>query len=729
MPFVRQHTTTELLNNQQTGSAVQPSPRDLQDRGRSLPKSDIVLVFPYKVSPLVKWGEAAEDEGNRGLRPPTDAERQQMETWESKRSATLHALNHAGLVLMLYYSRDRSHIFCRVAADQNHLRQVAEMTKYKLELKPQYLSAYAEYKNDYAGRRELNYSDRCIVSHIYKSHVDKAEADDHGASAYPQPGAIFRTVDRIHLIDHIIRTNDHGCAGVDVGQLMHDGDLLHYFPVHEQKKLSFLDKEWFRAFAWGSKIDDVRDYFGEKVAMYFLFMSHLIKWLILPTITGIALWLVGLIAGTPDNFTSIFLCVGIGVWATLFVHFWRRSAATYALKWGTLGLGKQLEPSRTEFIGVSRINPVTGRVDRYYPWSERIFKVVFSYTVLTVSVIVLVFLVLVLMAMRKIFHKGQGRLVYQIITAVVVELFNAVFTNIAKWLTDRENHRAYSEYANHLLAKTVCFKFFNCYVALYYIAFFKEYGSLFGMETDCVGHDCLEDLGSQLAVFMICRLTLLNFLELGMPYLLMLWRGRNTMFFNHLTMMPDVSSAEKQSKKEDYDVYEDMDEVLILYGYTTLFVVACPWVPLAALVSILLECFLDQKKLVLLYRRPFPLAGANNEPWDTAFDVFGFLAMLTNSAVIVFSSHAYDHWSHGQKILLFLGIEHAMIFGRILVEAIAPAVPREVKLLQMQQQMMVHRHLNLGGEEDDHETRATAMMNTSAPAPPVYDHDRDDEEY
>merc|ERR1719282_158474 len=73
------------------------------------------------------------------------------------------------------------------------------MIQYRLELKPEYFSAFAEYKNDFAGRREIHYSDRCVVSHLYKTHVDKTDNDK--GEAYPQPGAIFRTADRIQLID------------------------------------------------------------------------------------------------------------------------------------------------------------------------------------------------------------------------------------------------------------------------------------------------------------------------------------------------------------------------------------------------------------------------------------------------------------------------------------------------------------------------------------------------
>merc|ERR1712032_1051090 len=125
------------------------------------------------------------------------------------------------------------------------------------------------------------------------------------------------------------------------------------------------------------------------------------------------------------------------------------------------------------------------------------------------------------------------------------------------FLTDRENHRAHSEYAIHLMAKTVLFKFINCYISLYYIAFWKKHGHLFGAAVECANNDCLNELGSQLAVFMIMRLTLQNFVELGVPYLMMRWRnymeGRQfhtSLFTNPLTVMPDMSSAEKQSKKE-----------------------------------------------------------------------------------------------------------------------------------------------------------------------------------
>merc|ERR1740138_1700631 len=289
-----------------SGAGASATRRGLHPGGlKHMPRADLVMVFPYKVDARVKWGEASLEEERRGLRWPSGPEQHKMENWQSRRTMTVHSLSDSGLVLMLYYSRDRDEVFVRIAADDAHLRQVAEMRKYKLELKPQYLSAFAEYKNDYVGRRELNYTDRCVVSHIYKTHMDTTDNDK--GQAYPRPDAIFRTVDRIQIIDYIVRSSDHNCAGVDVGQLQHDGDLLHYFPLHEHRKLTDMDEDWFKCFAWGTHIDKVRDYFGERVALYFLFMSHFNKWLIFPTVLGIVLWLIDLIRGTPDNYTAVIL--------------------------------------------------------------------------------------------------------------------------------------------------------------------------------------------------------------------------------------------------------------------------------------------------------------------------------------------------------------------------------------------------------------------------------------
>jgi hypothetical protein len=706
-----------------------------------IPRADMCLIFPYKTTALVRWGDASEEEAIRGLRPPTDQERHTMETWQLRRQGVITALSDAGFILSMYYSRDRDEIFVKVAGEDQHLRRVAEAKRHKLEMKEEYLSAFAQFQEDIVGTKELGFSDRVITSHLYKPHIDLTD-EEHG-DAYPKPNAIFRTTDRIQLIQYAVTQSDNGCAGIDVGQLIHDGELRQFFALHENKKLLDMDRDWFKCFVWGTDIHKVRDYFGERIAMYFLFMSHLVRWLILPGIVGVGLWSAGVFYGSPDNYTALIICVGMSFWSVGFIHFWRRCACQYAMKWGTLGLTRSMEPARPGFRGTSRINPVTGRIDRYYPWSERIFSVVFSYTCLLFSVFLLAFVISLLFYLRHVFHKNGGRNWFMVVNAIVVSINNNVFTWIAKKLTIRENHRTYSEHSNHLLAKTIVFKFINSYISLYFIAFVKDHVVLFGTPMSCMYNerlertDCLRDLGWQLGIFVGVRFLGQTLWQTTVPYFETWFKrfeeGRqfNTGLFGmtkSTTVMVDMSTAEKQAIKNEYDVFEDMDDILILYGYSTLFVVACPWVPMVCLCVVVFELFLDQKKLVLLYKRPVPQPAANNEPWDTAFDVFGVLAMLTNAAVIIWGGHSFDNWTHMEKLLLFFVIEFATVFARIMIGVILPTEPRRVRLLELQQREMVHRHLNLGGEEDDHETRANAMRSTAQPAPYVYDRDQEDDD-
>lgn len=701
--------------------------------GRGL---DVVMVLPYKTSPYVRYGDE-QDAVSRTLTKPKEGELTQMKAWEKKRQEILRSLVASGLHVVPFYSRDRDEVFVKLGIDVQKLREVAEQLQYRIMLKAEYLNAYADYKADYSGRKELMYKDRRILSHLYQPHLEPGEKNQ-----YPRPDAIFRTVDRIHLIDHVIRSKDEGCAGVDTGGLLHDGNILHYFPLHENRLMAQLEKHWFKAFVTGAHIDDVRNYFGERIALYFLFMSYFSMWLVPPALVGLPLWLLSVFEQTPDNMSSIPFCFFMCLCCTLFTPFWRRKCARAAVAWGTLDLSAKLEESRPEFYGTSRINPVTERVDKFYPWSQRIWKVLFSYTVISVTVLCLAFVVCMLFFLRHLTAGSGGRFLFQCINAIVVEILNDVFTTVARVLTDHENHRTETEYASHLLAKTVVFKFINSYISLYYIAFFKYHSTLFGSPLTCISGptgepDCLLDLAQQLGIFIVLRLTLQNAIEVGVPYLTMMYRiwkeGRQfqtSMFHTESAIhLPDMAAAEKQAKMEQYEEFDDMDEILILFGYTTLFAVACPWVPAIVLLGVVFECFLDSKKLMSIHRRPFPNQARNNEPWDTAFDVFCWLAMATNLAVIVFASHEFDTWTHWEKILLFAGTEHLMIFVRVAIGVALPDVPREVGMLKLKQNAIVHKQMILGGDEDDHEMRQQAMLTSNIGAHvEVFDRDESDEE-
>ena len=57
--------------------------------------------------------------------------------------------------------------------------------------------------------------------------------------------------------------------------------------------------------------------------------------------------------------------------------------------------------------------------------------------------------------------------------ALIIVLYNEIFSLIAVRLTNFENHRMNTAYEASLIAKTVTFNFINSYGILVYIAFIK----------------------------------------------------------------------------------------------------------------------------------------------------------------------------------------------------------------------------------------------------------------
>jgi hypothetical protein len=430
--------------------------------------------------------------------------------------------------------------------------------------------------------------------------------------------------------------------------------------------------------------------------------------LILLAVFGVGALLADMFEMTPNNFTTTPYALFASFWAAFLIHFWRRSAAHQSVKWGSLDIEEKLEPPRKEFHGEKRINPVTDKPELHYPWYDRIGAYIKSTCWLTLSMVFLLALQLALFYFRHKVHKEYDNpnapLYFQLLNAIVVEIANWLFSDFAVSLTDDENHRTQREYMTHRLAKNVTFKFFNSYVSLYWIAFFKGHDNFMG-KMRCRNNDCLLDLGSQLACFMFVRIVLSNLVEAIAPKVSYACQTyleerqmknlvRGSQAHGGIFMYAGMSSMEVQAKRETPDTYSEMEETLFHYGYCILFVSAAPWMPLVILFAFVIETTLDKTKFYKLYRRPSPLLVPNNEPWDTAFDIMSIFGMLTNIAIVVFATDAFEEYSMTEKLTWFFLMENGIIAVRILVGTLFPARPTYVDNLVMKHRVIAQKHLD-----------------------------------
>ena len=88
----------------------------------------------------------------------------------------------------------------------------------------------------------------------------------------------------------------------------------------------------------------------------------------------------------------------------------------------------------------------------------------------------------------------------------------------------------------------------------------------------------------------------------------------------------------------DMFLFDEYLEMVIQYGFVTIFVAAFPLAPLFALFNNIMEIRLDAYKFAVAYRRPKPERVRDLGVWTIILDFISKFAVLTNACVIAFTS-------------------------------------------------------------------------------------------
>ncbi|XP_037033910.1 anoctamin-8 isoform X2 [Bradysia coprophila] len=558
-----------------------------------------------------------------------------------------------------------------------------------------------------------------------------AQAKDDGS------GALFTSQERQWLVLQVLQglragPSDlealQGKASVEEGQSIVSafqacGLICQIFPLHETSALTRLQINWVRKLFAAQPLDDIAEYFGVKVALYFAWLGHYTCALGVPAIFGIIMW------------------------AGLYGRAWRRYSVELAFRWGTLSTPPELlEPPRPLYKGTLIENPVTGRLEpKESPsWQRRAFRYLVSFPVIGMC-LAMVFCVMFLMLRLQdwLDHHipdwgvwkcmcmanqdwtdsklpEQGILscfsvVPKVLLAGAITLMDEGYFKLAVWLNDKENYRLQSKYENHLIAKVTIFQFVNSFLSLFYIAFYLR------------DQDKLKE---QLAGLLISRQIIGNLRESAFPYFMEqlklaklsfnLWGALSPTqevaksipgdaqttqvlqleklkekLFRRILISPQkipdekkespgtpkrsIGQAEIESSLYKYDgTFSDHLEMLVQMGYVVLFSAAFPLAGLCALANNLLEIRSDAFKLAHVHQRPFGQRVANIGTWQNALGLLGLAAVIVNCALIGLSGQVTRLWpglTTTQTIILIVTLEHIMLGLRSALKYVLPELP------------------------------------------------------
>ncbi|CAJ1396036.1 unnamed protein product [Effrenium voratum] len=406
-----------------------------------------------------------------------------------------------------------------------------------------------------------------------------------------------------------------------------------------------------------SPVDRIEAYFGSEVALYFAWLNHFTYWLLAPAGVGLACFLrMHYFGYTVDDdpympFHSLFVVF----WAACFVRCWDRFCAAKAWQWNVHGLDKRPDEHRPEFRGPLHTSRVTGQPERHYPYSKRLFAYLLSVLV-TSLMLMIAFWVMIcslnlqgymetnatsfeqvfyIAPLARLSHTGAifdphqteyfGLLAFGPVALHVLAIMhlNKIYRFVAEWLTVNENHRLLEQHQSSLIAKRFLFDAFDCYISLFYVGFVQQDIRKLRQELICLyGVDSLR------------RVLLESIIPLVLEQISKRRISKKALELKRSEQAHFIEALEVLDQPL-YEQFDDFLEMVIEFGYVTLFASAFPLAAALSVVSNMVELKSDMFKLAVVYQRPISHRVSSIGIWGQLLQIIMSISVLTN--VMIFS--------------------------------------------------------------------------------------------
>ena len=149
--------------------------------------------------------------------------------------------------------------------------------------------------------------------------------------------------------------------------------------------------------------------------------------------------------------------------------------------------------------------------------------------------------------------------------------------------------------------------------------------------------------------------------------------------------MEIIDEEIEELEKEEVEQFDDYLEMIMTFGYITLFSSAFPLGTTVTSIFVYLETKSDMFKFERTSRRPFSRKAHDIGTWEVSLDILTIISVFTNIVLCCYASDQIDYilpWLKGLKedsstnILTIFGIEHVMVLIVFLLRFMLDGEPR-----------------------------------------------------
>ncbi|KAI0008574.1 DUF590-domain-containing protein [Xylariaceae sp. FL0662B] len=519
-------------------------------------------------------------------------------------------------------------------------------------------------------------SSKYLTNHIYRERVQDwlygvritAPEKDVSREFSSVPVSEAERLRTVYLL--MTKPKNEGGAGITpkVGQWK---DVISIFPLHNHAFNAQWIKQWStKYFLDEEDLEQIRDKFGESVAFYFAFLQSYFASLLFPAAFGLSAWLI------LGRYSWVFAVVN-SLWTVIFFEWWKKKEVDLAVQWGVRGVSRIQHP-RTQFKwDYEAADPVSGEAVKVYPPTKRLqtqlLQIPFALGCLVVLGALYVFCFSIEIFLGELYNgpfKSYLTFTPTIILTAVLPALSTILSAFAEKLTEHENYETKDAHQAALVRKMFVIDFMTSYTPLFLTAFvYMPFGNLLVPYLDILaitaakfsseksittqGFQINPDRLKKQIIYFTVTAQIVNFaLEVVVPYV-----KRKAFKEVERVVQGDAKDSADHDVPEEhaflervrheaeldiYDVTVDYREMIIQFGYLSLFSVIWPLTPLSFLINNWVELRSDAMKIAVSRQRPIPWRADSIGAWLDALGFLAWIGSLVSAAIVYLFSGGSD---------------------------------------------------------------------------------------
>mmetsp|Transcript_29871 Transcript_29871/g.75185 ORF Transcript_29871/g.75185 Transcript_29871/m.75185 type:complete len:872 (+) Transcript_29871:145-2760(+) len=482
----------------------------------------------------------------------------------------------------------------------------------------------------------------------------------------------------------ILRLIKHRIAYfMDLAALEKHGFIDSVFAVHHKHETEKLSENWGSlrpaAFVQWPGIqmdDDIRDYFGEEVAFFFNWLSYMTRMLVFPALLSIvnstaAYFLDGKSAEHIEELSAFAICC----WVAYLTASYARVCTTNNILWGMTGYNdKGLQRPSYEPLDRGSLKETAIRLLHWV-----LVLIVVGWTVFAAAQIS----AFRQWALRKVEEKSEEKMSLLItsidyqtaskiglyLVTLNIKIMNFVWSSVSPKIAEKENWRTDQKLKNAQVSKTFMVKCVVYYYPFFYLAFVRDWVE------GCEGDECVHELKSNLAVFIITHI--FTVIANVLVQIAMTWWSEYKLKQKLAEVPKDeerkLSYVEAQAMRPAYSGdTDDYMELSISLGFISMFSVVFPLCALMSLVTNLVELRVLAFRMLRVVRRPLPRGQEGIGAWRGIMQNITYLACITSVGLLVCTTPRARTMKSLDQLKWFTIFEHMMIAFVYFLESLVP---------------------------------------------------------